>query len=327
MKNFWASLKRPIGVLAPMADVTDPAYREIIARCGKPDVTYTEFVSADGLYHTRETQKIPDAENPLMKDLQYSDIEHPIVAQVFTSKPEMMEYVANLVVTLGFDGLDINMGCPHAAIERQGAGSALIKNPELARMLIRSAKKGAKGKIPVSVKTRIGYNANTLVPWLTEIFAEEPDALILHARTRKEMSNVPARWEHVQEAVALRDSLFGTNTIPVIGNGDVQTAEEGRKKAVDAGADGYMVGRGMFGNPWFFSGKAPTIEEKLTVLLEHCRVFERMCGHKSFAVMKKHFKAYVTGFIGAKELRIALFDCETVDEIAVIIENFLQSRV
>ena len=117
MKSFWNELKKPFFVMAPMADVTDAAYRRLIAEVGKPDVTWTEFVSADGLYHTREMKKIPDEENPLMRDLQYSEIERPIVAQLFSSKPEMMEYAAKLCEDLGFEGVDINMGCPDKSIE------------------------------------------------------------------------------------------------------------------------------------------------------------------------------------------------------------------
>jgi tRNA-dihydrouridine synthase len=157
MESFWNTLKKPLFVMAPMADVTDPAYRKMIAEVGKPDVTWTEFVAADGLYHTREIKKMPDDENPLMRDLQFSEAERPIVAQLFSSKPEMMEYAAKLCAELGFDGIDINMGCPDKSIEKQGCGSAMIKNPELAKKIIEAARRGAPD-LPVTVKTRIGYN-------------------------------------------------------------------------------------------------------------------------------------------------------------------------
>ncbi len=327
MTNFWDSLETPFGCLAPMADVTDAPFREMIAKYGKPDVMWTEFVSADGLYHTREIQKMPDEENPLMKDLRFSSIERPIVAQVFTSKPEMMEYVANLIVELGFDGMDINMGCPHTAIEKQGAGAALMKTKELAVELIQSAKKGLAGRIPLSVKTRIGYNKNELEEWLPMILREEPSAITLHARTRKEMSNVPARWEHVAELVKMRDRM-GLSHVRIIGNGDVVSVAEGEEKCRETGADGYMVGRGIFGKPWFFAdSEEPSIEERLRIMLEHCRLYESYCLHKSFAVMKKHFKAYVTGFKGSKELRIALFATNSVDEVEDLVQQYLKSRV
>ena len=311
-------------VLAPMADVTDPAFRKIIAKYGKPDVFFTEFVSADGLYHTREIQKIPDKENPLIKDLLFSENEKPIVAQLFTSKPEMMEYASSLIAELGFDGVDINMGCPHKGIEKQGAGAALIKTPKLARELIQSAKKGTAGKIPVSVKTRIGYNKNELDEWLPEIISERPDAITLHARTRKNMSNVPAKWEYVAKAVELRNK-FAQKDMAVIGNGDVKSIKEAKEKAKETKADGIMIGRGIFGNPWLFSEYVPTVAEKLEVLKEHCIAYEDLCGHKNFALMKKHFKAYITGFDGAKELRIKLFETKNVNEVVEILTAYLKT--
>lgn len=310
-----------------MADVTDPAFRKIIAECGAPDVFWTEFVSADGLYHTREKEKIKDTENPLMRDLVFGKNENPIVAQVFTSNPEHMEYVAWLITTLGFDGIDINMGCPHKPIEAQGAGAKLIQHPELARELIRAAKKGTKNKIPVSVKTRIGYASVTLDTWLPELLAEKPSAITIHARTRKEMSKVPARWEYVREAVRMRDELTAKKEVLIIGNGDVTSKDEAYQKAREYGADGVMIGRGIFGNPWFFSDAKPSIEDKLNTLVRQCNYFETYCGHKSFAVMKKHFKAYVEGFPGAKDLRVQLMSVETAKDVAVHINRFMKNKV
>lgn len=313
--------------LAPMADVTDPAFREVIARYGKPDVFWTEFVSADGIFHTRALQKIEDNKNPLLKDLRYSSSEHPIVAQVFTSSPEHMEYVARLITELGFDGIDINMGCPHKPIEKQGAGASLIKQPDVARALIKSAKIGTQGAIPVSVKTRIGYNRDELETWLPELLAEAPEAVTIHARTRKEMSKVPARWEHVQEAVRIRKEVCGMNGPLIIGNGDVVSIEDAHEKASQSGADGVMIGRAIFGNPWLFSGQTPDLRERLRVLVEHCRLFDAHCEHKSFAVMKKHFKSYVQGFKGSKMLRIALMEAQDTSEVEMHINNFLKSKV
>jgi nifR3 family TIM-barrel protein len=321
MQNFWKTLPKPCMVLAPMADVTDTAFRRIIAKYGKPDVFWTEFVSADGLYHTREIQKIPDSENPLMKDLLFDETERPIVAQIFSSQPEMIAYASALVLELGFDGVDINMGCPHRAIEKQGAGAAIMKNPDLARKLIQSAKQGTQGKIPVSVKTRIGYNKDELKTWLPVLIEEKPDVITVHARTRKELSEVPARWEHVKVAVEMRNSLSDPNEILIFGNGDVRNLEEARQRAEETGADGVMIGRGIFGNPWLFSEHTPTIQEKINVLGEHCLMFETLCGHKSFAVMKKHFGSYITGFKGAKELRIALYECENVTEVLKVLKS------
>lgn len=305
-------------VLAPMANVTDAAFRRIIAKYGKPDVTWTEFVSADGLFM--------GGRGALLKDLMYSESERPIVAQFFTSRPEMMEKAASLASELGFDGVDINMGCPDRTVEKQKAGAALMKNPKLAREIIRAAKRGAGG-LPVSVKTRIGYNKNELDSWLPEILAEEPAVVTIHARTRKEMSKVPARWSEVKRAVEIRNDL-GSKTL-IFGNGDAVDLEDARKKSEETGCDGVMLGRAIFGNPWLFSGRETgsiTKEEKLRVLVEHTRLFEKLLGDtKNFVIMKKHYKAYVNGWDGAKELRMKLMDANDSNDVGNIIHNYLNT--
>lgn len=328
--GFWGKLKTDssrrggIFVLAPMADVTDAAFRRIIAKYGKPDVIWTEFVSSDGLVRAPE-----DGRKKLLKDLEYTEEERPIVAQFFTSTPEYMEQTARLAAELGFDGVDINMGCPDKGVEKQQAGASLIKNPELARELIRAAKRGVamSGRdIPVSVKTRAGYNKEEIETWIPELLAEEPVVLTLHARTRKEMSKVPARWDLVKRTVEIRNSL-GSKTL-IFGNGDAKDLEDAREKALETGADGVMLGRAIFGNPWLFREYVPTIEEKLRVMVEHTKLFEELLGqYKNFAIMKKHYKAYVNGFDGAVELRIRLMEAETAQEVEEIVGDFLNGPV
>lgn len=303
MAYFWNDLPKPFFCLAPMADVTDPAFRRMFAKYGKPDVLWTEFVSANGL--------MSPGRDILKEDLRYEEEERPIVAQLFTADPDAMRGAARLVAELDFDGLDINMGCPDKAIEKQGAGAALMKNTDAARAVIRAAKEGVAdgGKdIPVSVKTRLGWNKVEIDTWIPALLEEGLAALTVHARTRKEMSLVPAHWQYVAEVVRMRDKLAPETHI--IGNGDVMTLVEGRARADETGCDGIMVGRGAFGAPWFFSGRAPeTLEERLNIMVEHTRLFEELCGTtKPFALMKKHFKAYVHGFDGAKELRTRLMD-------------------
>ncbi len=336
-------------VLAPMADVTDAAFRRIIAKYGKPDVMYTEFVSADGLCH-------PEGRKKLLIDLLYTPSERPIVAQLFTGHPDKMREAAKLIAELGFDGLDINMGCPDRKVEKQCAGAALMKNPKLAREIIRAAKEGAPN-LPVSIKTRIGYDKNDLETWLPELLAEEPAAVTIHCRTRKEMSDVPARWEHVREAVAIRDSFFSRSDLSpdprsdlakplIFGNGDVTDLADARAKAAEFGADGVMLGRAIFGNPWLFAGVGkrsnppaggsdlgePPVQKRLEVMLEHTKLFgELFKDIKNFAVMKKHYKAYVKGFPacagrdGAKELRVKLMEAESVEVIEDLVHEFLQT--
>lgn len=313
-------------VLAPMADVTDCAFRQIIAKYGAPDVFWTEFVSADGLAH-------PIAREKLLIDLKYGENEHPIVAQIFGSKAENIKSASALCKELGFDGIDINMGCPDKSIEKQCSGAGMIKNPELAKAVIEAAKEGAPG-LPISVKTRIGYNKNEIDTWIRFLLEQDIAVLTVHLRTRKEMSNVPAHWELMQRIVELRNEISPTTLI--FGNGDVLSIEDGKKKCVETGCDGAMLGRAIFGNPWLFTGKIPTTEEKLKVLIEHTKLFEEMLGaHKNFAIMKKHYKAYTKGIDarptegrqsfgrGAKELRVELMEAENAEQVEKIVNAFL----
>lgn len=338
MQNFWQKLNKPIFVLAPMADVTDYAFRTIINKYGKPDVFWTEFVSADGLAH-------PAAKEKLLIDLKFDKGEHPIVAQIFGSNEENMKNASALCRELGFDGVDINMGCPDRSIEKQGAGASMIKNLEKAKSIIRATKEGAVD-IPVSVKTRIGYNKNEINTWIRGLLEEKLPVLTVHLRTRKEMSLVPAHWELMNDIVKLRNEISPETLI--IGNGDVLNIEDANKKVLETGCDGIMIGRGIFGNPWLFNRRGinqefsqllgspsakqdhqkiyiPSLSEKLKVMLEHTKLFEEVLGgHKNFAIMKKHYKAYVNGFDGAKELRVKLMEARDYKEIENIVNDFLK---
>ena len=322
MKNFWADLPKPFFALAPLANVTDAAFRRIIAKYSKPTpyVTYTEFVSADGLCRAGE-----EGRRKLMRDLLFTEAERPIVAQFFTATPEYMERAAALAFELGFDGVDINMGCPDKTIEKQGAGAKLILNSSLAVHIVEAAKRGAQG-LPISVKTRLGYNKDILDEWLPALLAAQPAAITIHARTRKEMSKVPARWERVKRAVEIRNELKSETLI--IGNGDLKDVEDAEQKIKETGADGAMLGRAIFGRPWLFSNDvSQTYFKKLKILVEHTKLFEELLGDiKSFAIMKKHFKAYVEGFDGAKELRIKLMEAQNAAEVEKIIKEGYSPR-
>lgn len=320
MKNFWEKLPKPFFCLAPMADVTDAPFRQIIAKYGKPDIFWTEFVSADGL--------ASPGREVLKNNLIFTKKERPIIAQLFSSHPDKMRIASKYVASLGFDGIDINMGCPDKSVEKQGAGAAMMKDMKKAGEIIQAVKDGikdAKKNIPVSVKTRIGYNKNQISEWIPFLLSQDISALTIHARTRKEMSDVPARWDHVKEVVEIRNKM-GLKT-KIIGNGDVMSITQGKKLAEETGCDGVMIGRGIFGNPWLFSGKVPTLKTKLKVMLEHTKLFEKILSkHKNFAVMKKHFKAYVNGFDGARELRVKLMETKSAKEVEAIIFNFLKRK-
>ncbi len=346
-------------VVAPMADVTDAPFRRMIAKysahtradgtVGGPDVMWTEFVAADGLMRAT-----PEGREKLMADLIYAEEERPIVAQLFSSNPEYMEAGARLAAERGFDGVDLNMGCPSQTIEKQGCGAAMIKNPAHAREVIRAAKRGA-GDLPVSVKTRLGYNKDEVETWIPEILAENPAVLTIHARTRKEMSKVPAKWDRVARVVELRDKL-GSETL-IIGNGDATSLADGQEKIAESGADGVMFGRALFGNPWFFhpTKRLPynlkalptsgvnrgdlieeafaedgiefiSLEERLRVLVEHTYLFAELLHFKNFAIMKKHYKGYINGFPGAAQLRAKLMEQNTPEEIEQVVHTFLQTQ-
>ncbi len=339
VRGFWQRLideklsnGDPLVVVAPMADVTDVAFRSMIAKYsnmgeidGGPDVMWTEFVSANGL--------CSNGREILKRDLEYSELERPIVAQLFTSTPENMRQAAVLCRQLGFDGIDINMGCPDKSIEKQGAGAGHIKDWKTAQAVIRAAQEGA-GNIPVSVKTRLGYNKVEIMQWLPKLLECNIPVLTVHLRTRKEMSKVDAHWDMMPEIVKLVREMTGEvkdgGTI-ILGNGDITSVKDGKEKARITGCDGVMIGRGIFGTPWFFNEaefeKGKSVEERLRILVEHTKLYEEKLGDiKSFAIMKKHYKAYVNGFDGAKELRMELMECNNAKEIeerinAYLIEN------
>lgn len=320
--GFWGKLKKPFFCLAPLADVTDTAFRELIAKYsehgtsyGGPGVFWTEFVSADGL--------ASPGREALKKDLEFTEDEHPIVAQLFGSNPERMEEAARFAKELGFDGIDINMGCPDRSIEKQGAGAAMMKDITRAKEIIEAARRGSG--LPVSVKTRIGYHKNQMEEWLGALLSIKLPALTVHLRTRKEMSKVPAHWDLMPHIVEMAKD---TGTL-IIGNGDVTDLEDAENKARETGVDGIMFGRAIFGNPWLFNRKIkyqdiPT-KERLKVMVEHTYLFEKKLGGvKNFAIMKKHYKAYVNGFDGAKELRMKLMEAKNADEVEALVRDFLK---
>jgi tRNA-dihydrouridine synthase len=328
-KNFWQDLPRPIMAMAPMANVTDAAFRRMFAECGKPDVFWTEFVSVEGLLSKGRERLLPDL-------WFHRTDEHPIVAQIFGSKPEQFEAIGHFIKELGFDGIDINMGCPDRGVEKSGAGAGLIKTPAVAKEIIRALKRGSGG-LPVSVKTRVGYSTIAEISeWIPALLEEDLVALTVHLRTRAEMSEVPAHWELAPKIVALRNRI-APNTL-LLGNGDVASLEDGCEKAKESGMDGVMIGSGVFGNPWFFSGRTPDVRERLERLVKHSELFEKLYRSndpkpisqggriKNFDIMKKHYKSYTTGFggfDGAKELRAQLMEAQNASEVRDIVQKFL----
>ena len=308
-RSFWDDLPRPFFLLAPMANATDTAFRRIVTACGRPHAVYTEFVSVAGLCS-------PGAPR-LMVDLEFAECERPVIAQFFGSVPEQFRRCAALAVELGFDGVDINMGCPDRAVLRQKAGAALIRDPDLALEIIDAARAGAGG-LPVSVKTRIGHATDVVEDWIGRLLTARPAAIAIHARTVKERSEVPAHWDAVRRACAL---ARGTG-VPIVGNGDVRSPEHGRALAARTGADGVMIGRGVFGNPWLFSaaGKPDDLRAAVETMFAHAVLYDLLfAGRKNFVDLRRHFKAYVGGFAGAKRLRMELMETRSVADVERIV--------
>ena len=327
--------QRPLFVLAPMADVTDVAFRTVIAEAQSPDIFWTEFVSADGLIRATEIGKYK-----LKKDLLFDkELQRPIIVQLFSSTYQYMYEATKLCIELGFDGVDINMGCPDKSIEKQKCGAAMIKNPELAVSVIKACRDARKDfgdeDFAVSVKTRVGYNAVELDSWIPLLLEQELDLITIHARTRKEMSKVEADWSHVKTVVKMRDEWAEKNpgkVVPLIfGNGDVLDISDAYEKCKNSNADGAMIGRAMFGNPWLFKDIEnlnasekfiPSREDRIKALIRQVEVFDKELGDvKSFAVMKKFFKTYMTGFDDAKEIREKIMSMESAREVLAFLKD------
>jgi nifR3 family TIM-barrel protein len=318
MGSFFLSLPKPFLALAPMEDVTDTVFRQMVSSCAKPDVFFTEFTNADGL--------LSKGQEIVSQRLQYSEGEHPIVAQLWGKHPDSFYKAAQLVVDLGFDGVDINFGCPQRSVVKSGCGAALIDQPSLVKEIIMAVKHGikdSKKQIPVSVKTRIGYKSisDSWIPFLLE---QQLDALTIHGRTAVQMSESPVYWDHIARAVTSRNKLKVKTYI--IGNGDVVNAGEAMQKCQQYSLDGIMIGRGIFHDLWAFDRSEekhnPTTQELVHLLMTHIKLFDTTWGKTKNAIVKKFFRVYIHGFDGASELRDTLAHTESAKEAVSLLEKF-----
>jgi len=362
--SFWHDIPLPIIGLSPMDGVTDPAFRYIVARYGKPDVQITEFINVDEVCHGGDSA---------WSQLHYAEIERPVVAQIYGADPDKFYQVAQVVCELGFDGVDINMGCPSKNVSARGCGAALIRNPSLAREIIRAVQAGvqdwASGRrietvglrpkvvervlalassracdalqprrpVPVSVKTRLGYDAVVIEEWVSILLEERPAAISIHGRTLAQMYRGQADWEAIARAAKL---VRQTATL-VLGNGDVESMEELVRRVQDTHVHGVLIGRGALGNPWFFRAKdwakaqaanrgqsgdrvVPVpLEERFRVALEHARYFEALGGTSRFAAMRKHLGWYCTGFFKAAEIRAQMFRAGSSQDVERILAGIV----
>jgi tRNA-dihydrouridine synthase len=281
-----------------MDDVTDTVFRQVVADLAPPDLYFTEFVNADGL-------QSPGRER-LMPKLRFSQKERPIIAQIWGIKPENFYKTTKLVKELGYDGVDLNMGCPVKKVVKGGACAALITNRELAGELIDATMDAAGDDFPVSVKTRVGFTTVDM-NWIEFLLGKKLDLLSIHGRTAKQLSKVPADWELIGRVRQMRDSLCSATLIA--GNGDVKSRAQAEQLAVKHGLDGIMVGRGIFHDPFVFSKESPwgsyTKEQKLRLFANHIELFAKTWqkGEYRFDALKKFCKVYINGFDGASELR------------------------
>jgi nifR3 family TIM-barrel protein len=355
--NFWQKITKPVIGLSPMDGITDASFRYITAKYGSPDVTLTEFVNIQSAFCSPHT---------LLKDFTYGEIERPVVAQIYGKTPELFYRVAHVICELGFDGIDINMGCPAKKVAASGCGAALIRTPQLAREIIRAVKRGVRdwydGQtlrdvdigddvfeqvkltnrhrtgheappqrqiIPVSVKTRLGYDRNVIDQWLPGLLEEGLAALSLHGRTLEQGYKGAADWDAIARAV---DLATGSGTV-ILGNGDVRDLRDAYHRVRETRVDGVLIGRGAQGDPWLFRDKTAvkralrtdrqfvidstpiSLAERFEVIIEHSEHFENACGQSRFMAMRKHLTWYCRNFRGAAEMRAQMTRANNAEQV------------
>jgi len=302
-----------------MEAVTDVVFRHVVAKAGRPDIFFTEFTnsasfcSPKGVHSTRGR-------------LAFTEDEHPMVAQIWGSRPEHFREMAFGLKELGFKGIDINMGCPDKSVVKGGAGSGLIRTPELAAELIAATKEAG---LPVSVKTRLGdVRPEEWTDWLTHILKQDVVNLTIHLRTRKEMSKVDAHYELIPAIKQLRDEIAPHTLLTI--NGDIRDRAHGLELAEKYGVDGIMIGRGIFTNPYAFTaGYTPTREEILELMNYHLDLFDKYTKElepRPFDPLKRFFKIYVREIPGAAELREKLMHTKSTDEVREILATIAQEK-
>ncbi|MBQ3352098.1 tRNA-dihydrouridine synthase family protein [Candidatus Saccharibacteria bacterium] len=316
---FWNDLPSKFTILAPMEGVTDVVFRQVIARAGRPDVFFTEFTNVSSFASEK-------GRHDALERLDTAKNESPIVAQIWGKNPEHFKETAAALGNLGFSGLDINMGCPDKHVNKAGGGAAMIKTPELAVECIKQAKSATK--LPVSVKTRLGFTyLNEYKTWLPLLLEQNLAALTIHLRTRKEMSKVPAHYEIIPEIVKLRNSLAPETKLII--NGDIKDKAQIEKLAEKyPEVDGFMIGRGVFENPYCFTNHDPDREELKKLFLYHLDLFdirakelESRGSRYPDEPLKHFFKIYFSGFNGSKEFRNELMKCKSTNELRKIVQK------
>ena len=315
--TLFEDLPKPFLALAPMEAVTDIIFRQVVAKAGRPDVFFTEFTNTDS-YCSKAGRA-----NALERFV-FLPNEQPIIAQIWGTKPENFYKTALGLKKLGYQAIDINMGCPDKAVVKIGGGSGLIRTPELANQIIADTKKAG---LPVSVKTRLGYSKlDEWRNWLSNLLAQDISLLTVHLRTKKEMSKVAAHYELIEPIVKLRDQIAPQTKLMI--NGDIADKKQALAFANQYNLDGVMIGRGVFANPFCFTDHTPTQSELIDLLLYHLDLFDaKNQQHASrFEPLKTFFKIYINNFPGASKLRAELMQTKTTDEVRQIIKNYASQK-
>ncbi len=372
--SFWETLQQPIIGLAPMDGVTDAPCRTMHGLYERPDVVLTEFTNVEGLWRGSDR---------IYRDFLYTPAERPVVAQIFGCQPEYFYKAAHVVCELGFDGLDINMGCPARTIANRGGGAALIRVPDTAKAIIRAAQQGvrdwANGQtledlameperikrirkmneervhiwgdkpeierrlIPVSIKTRLGYDSIVITDWVQELLELEPHVISIHGRTLAQHYKGEANWDAIAAAAEI---VRKTDTL-IFGNGDIQSLNQAAQRIRATGVHGVLIGRASFGNPWLFREReqlkkllnsginptredlpaaAPGREERLLMALEHARVHAKLKGEDHYVELRKHMGWYLGHFRGAKRVRNELVRINSLADVECIIMAALEEQ-
>ena len=364
MTSFWQTLQKPIIALAPMDGVSDAPFRQVQAQIGRPDIVFTEFTNVEGLW--RGDLRLLDA-------FLYDDAERPAVAQIFGSTPQDFYRSAIMVCELGFDGVDINMGCPSKCVTGKGGGAALIREPLLAQEIVRATKQGVEDwangqtlegiglapqrvarirqmnearrspivrrRLPVSVKTRLGYDSVIIEDWVKVLLEVEPVAISLHGRTLRQMYTGSANWDAIARAAEI---VRQTPTL-ILGNGDIHSVEDVLRRLRQTGVHGVLIGRASMGNPWLFRDihaalaaqqadeaqmtTRPTATERLLIALQHVRLFSALLPDHRFVELRKHLSWYCRDFFDAVALRRQLVQTNSPSEVEQLIGAALERGV
>ncbi|MGV7227694.1 MAG: tRNA dihydrouridine synthase [Nitrospirales bacterium] len=362
--SFWKTLPQPIIGLAPMDGVTDSAFRYIVATYGKPDVVFTEFTNVHDICSGRLKT---------LDSLRYSEMERPIIAQIYGKDPALFYQAAHVVCELGFDGLDINMGCPSKNVASSGSGAGLIRTPNLALELMDKARKGIqdwatgqplaeiglklsalqaiaqlkaehpeltehqeRAPIPLSVKTRLGFDSNIIDEWSDVLIQGRPEVISMHGRTLSQMYRGQSNWEAIAQAA----TRIRNREILAIGNGDIKSLAEAHQRIQESGVNGVLIGRGALGNPWIFQGihqvretlatgssitlqtTEPSIDEKFQAMIKHAKCFETIHGAERFVRMRKHLGWYCSTFPHAAAMRVQMVRTNGSQDVINILQAY-----